>query len=114
MQGAAGPFDRLFEAPRGEMSGSDDSGAYKGIRIERAQTARPFDGFDRRFGLVARRVDMPSGQPGVSRVRVKRQGAIETRRRQRYLAGQEKQRPGGLPNRIGVIALGFERLSRQA
>jgi len=68
VQGAVGPFDRLFEAPRGEMSDSDNKDAVKGRRIERAQTARPFDGFDRRLGLVAQRVDIPSGQPGVSRV----------------------------------------------
>ena len=58
VQGAVGPFDRLFEAPRGEMSESDINGVAKGIRIERAQTARPFDGFDRRLGLVAQRVDI--------------------------------------------------------
>src|SRR6516162_496440 len=59
MQGAVGPFDRLFEAPRDEMSDSDISGVAKGMPIERAQTARPFDGFDRRLGLVAKRVDSP-------------------------------------------------------
>ena len=96
------------------MSGSDSSGIEKAIRIERAQTARPFDGFDRRLGLVAQRVDVPSDQPGVSRVWVERQGAIESRRRHRRLAGHEKRRPGGLRNRFGVIALGFERLSCQA
>jgi hypothetical protein len=37
------------------MSDSGISGAGKGKRIERAQTARPFDGFDRRLGLVALR-----------------------------------------------------------
>jgi hypothetical protein len=37
---------------------------------------------------------------------------IESRRRHRRLAGQDKQRKGSLPNRFGVIALGFERLSR--
>jgi len=56
VQGAVGPLDRLFEAPRGEMSDSNKKGV-KGIRIERAQPARPFDGFDRRLGLVAHRVD---------------------------------------------------------
>ena len=60
------------------MSGSNIRGVEKSIRIERAQAARPFDGFDRR------------------------------------LAGQEKQRPGSLRNRFGVIALGFERLAGQA
>ena len=95
------------------MSDSEIIGVAKGIRIERAQAARPFDGFDRRLGLIAPRVDNPSGQPGVSRVRVERQGAIESRRRHRRLAGQEKQRQGSLPNRLGVIALGFERLSGQ-
>src|SRR6516164_8725384 len=96
------------------MSESDNIDAEKGIRIERAQTARPFNGCDRLLGLVARRVDMASGPPGVSRVRVERQGAIESRRRHRRLAGQPKQRPGSLPNRFGVIARGFERLSSQA
>jgi len=80
----------LFEAPRSEVSGSDNKGAAKGIRIERAQAARPFDGFDRCLGLVAQRVDMPSHHPGVRRVRVERQGAIESRRRHRRLAGQKK------------------------
>jgi hypothetical protein len=61
-----------------------------------------------------RRVYTPSDQPGVSRVWVERQGAIESRRRQRRLADQEKQRPGTPANRFGVIALGFERLSGQA
>src|SRR5205085_12687329 len=113
-KGAAGPFDRLFEASRGEMGDADSSGIEKGIRIERTQTARAFEGLDRRLRLVAQRVDMPSDQPGVSRVWVERQGAIKSRRRHRHLAGQEKQRPGSLPNRFGVITLGFERLSRQA
>ena len=113
VQGAVGPFDRLFEASCGEMSDSDNTGVVKGIRIERAQAARPFDGFDRRLGLVAQRVDNPSGQPGESRVSVERQGAVESRRH-RHLAGQVKQRPGSEPNRVGVIALGFERLSGQA
>src|SRR5205814_7191312 len=45
VQGAVGPFDRLFEASRGEMSDSDITGVVKGQRIERAQTARPFGGF---------------------------------------------------------------------
>ena len=88
VQGAVGPFDRLFEAPRGDMSASGIAGVEKGIRVERAQTARPFDGFDRRVGLVAPCVDIPSDQPGVSRVRVERQRAIESRRRDRRLAGQ--------------------------
>ena len=114
MQGAVGPFDRLFKASRGEMSESVIGGVEKGHWIERAQTARPFDGFDRRFGLIAQRVDIPSDQPGVSRVRVERQGAIESRYRHRRLAAQVEQRPASLPNRLGVIALGFERLSRQA
>jgi hypothetical protein len=83
------------------MSDSDTTGLERGIRIERAQTACPFDGFDRRFGLVAQRVDIPSDKPRVSRIRVERQGAIESRRH-RHLAGQEKQRPGSLPNRFGV------------
>src|SRR5215469_6048265 len=48
VQGAVDPLDRLFEAPRGEMSGSDNTGVEKGQRIERAQPARPFDRFDRR------------------------------------------------------------------
>jgi len=96
------------------MSDSDTKGVEKGIRIERAQTARSFDGLDRHLGLVARRVDIPSGHPSVSRVWVERQGAIESRRRHRRLAGQPKQRQGSLPNRFGVIALGFKRLSRQA
>ena len=52
VQGPVGPFDRLFEASRGEMSGSDISGVEKGKWIERAQTARPFDGFDRRLGWL--------------------------------------------------------------
>ena len=43
-----------------------------------------------------------------------RQGAVESRRRHRRLAGQQKQRVGGLQNRFGVIALGFQRLSGQA
>ena len=69
MQGAVGPFDRLFEAPRDEMSDSDISGVAKGgMPIERAQTARPFDGFDRRLGLVAHRVDNPSGRPGAGKI----------------------------------------------
>ena len=55
------PFDRLFEASRDEMGGSDGSGVEKGIRIERAQAARPFDGFDRRLRLIAQRVDNPFG-----------------------------------------------------
>ena len=96
------------------MSDCDSVGVARGIRIERAQAARPFDGFDRRLGLVAQRVDVPSGRPGVSRVRVEREGAVESRHRQRRLAGEEKQRPGGLPNRFGVIPIGFERLSGQA
>jgi hypothetical protein len=75
---------------------------------------RPFDGFDRRLGLVAHRVGTSSGHPGVSRVRVERQGAIESRRRHRRLAGQAKQRPGSLRNRFGVAALDFERLSGKA
>ena len=86
-------------------------GAEKRIRIERAQTAHPFRGFDRRLGLIAGRVDIRSRHPGVRRVRVERQRAIERRRRHRRLASQEKQRVGSLPNRFGVIALGFERLS---
>jgi hypothetical protein len=53
--GAVGPFDRLFEAPRDEMSERNTMCQ----RIERAQTARPFEGFDRRLGLVAHRVDLP-------------------------------------------------------
>jgi len=57
VQGAVGPFDRLFEASRGEMSESDMNCVGKGQRIERAQTARPFDGVDCRLGLVAQRVD---------------------------------------------------------
>jgi hypothetical protein len=65
MQGAVGPFDRLFKAARGEMSDSEIIGVAKGIRIERAQAARPFDGFDRCLGLIAPGVDNPSGQPGV-------------------------------------------------
>jgi len=40
VQGAVGPFNRLFEEPRDEMSDSDIDGVEKGIRIERAQTAR--------------------------------------------------------------------------
>jgi hypothetical protein len=52
-------LSRLFEAPRGEMSDRDVNGVVKGIRIERSQVARPFDGFDRRLGLVAQRVDTP-------------------------------------------------------
>jgi len=48
--------------------------------------------------------------PGAGRVRVERQRAVESRRRHRRLAGQVKQRPGSLQNRVGVIALGFERL----
>ena len=114
VQGPVGPFDRLFEASRGEMSGSDISGVEKGKWIERAQTARPFDGFDRRLGLVAVPVDMPSDQPGVRRVRIDRRGAIENRRRHRHLAGEAKQRPGSLPERFGVITLGFERLAGQS
>jgi hypothetical protein len=47
----------------------------------------------------------------VSRVWVQRQGAIQSRRRYRRLAGQVKERVGSLRNRFGVIALGFERLS---
>jgi len=77
VQGAVGPFDRLFEAPRGEVSDSDIKGGDVGQRIEWAQTARPLARFDCRVGLVARRVDTPSGQPGVSGVRVERQGAID-------------------------------------
>ena len=50
----------------------------------------------------------------MGRVRVERQGAIEGHLRQRRLAGQQKQRVGSLVNRFGIIALGFERLSRQA
>ena len=57
MQGAVDPFDRLFEAPRDEMSDSDINGVARGMPIERAQTARPFDGLDRRLGLVAKRVE---------------------------------------------------------
>ena len=60
------------------------------------------------------RVDIRPVHPGVSRVWVERQRAIESRHRHRRLAGQVKQRPGSLPNRFGVIALGFERLSGQA
>jgi len=96
------------------MSDCDSVGVARGIRIERAQAARPFDGFDRRLGLVAQRVDVPSGRPGVSRVWVQRQGAIESLRRQRRLAGQVKQRPGSLLNRFGIVALRVERLSGQA
>ena len=114
VQGAIGPVDCLFKASRGEMSDSDIKGDGKGQRIERAQTARPLAGSNRRLGLVAQRVDIPSGQPGVSRVRVARQGAVKSRRRHRRLAGQVKQRKGSLPNRFGVIALRFERLSGQA
>jgi hypothetical protein len=58
-------------------------------------------------------VDIASGHPGVSRVWAERQGAIESRRHRR-LASQPKKRHGSLPNRFGVIALGFERLSRQS
>ena len=82
VQGVVSPFDRLFEAPRGEMSGNDTSGVEKAIRIGRAQTARPFDGFDRRVGLVSPCVDIPSDQPGMSRIGVERQGAIEPKLRQ--------------------------------
>src|SRR5215468_4642767 len=57
VQNAVDPFDRLFEAPRDEMSDSDINGVARGKPSERAQTARPFDGFDRRLGLVAHRVD---------------------------------------------------------
>ena len=52
MQGAVGPVDRLFEAPRGEMSDRNKNGGKKDTGIERAQTARPFDGFDRRLGWL--------------------------------------------------------------
>ena len=93
------------------MSASDIKREEKGKRIERAQTARPFDGFDRRLGLVAHCVDSPSHHPGVSRVWVERQGAIDSRRRERCLAGQEKQRRGSPANRFGVVALHFERLA---
>ena len=113
VQGAIGPFGCLIEASRAEMSDSVRKGVEKGKRIERAQTARSFDGLDRRLGLVARRVDIPSGHPGVSRVWVERQGAIKSRRSHRRLAGQPKQRHRSQPNCFGDIALGFERLSRQ-
>jgi len=114
VQGAIGPFGRLFKASRGEMRESDILGVGKGIWIKRAQAARPFAGFDRRLGLVAKRVDLSPCHPGVRRVWVERQGAIESRRRHRRLAGEDKQRPGSLPNRFGVIALRLECLSRQA
>ena len=39
---------------------------------------------------------------------------LESRRRHHRIASQETQRPGSLPNRFGVVALGFERLSGQA
>ena len=39
---------------------------------------------------------------------------LESRRRHHRIASQETQRPGSLPNRFGVIARGFERLSGQA
>ena len=68
VQGAVGPLDRLFEASRDEMSEREIAGGKKAIRIEWAQTARPLDGFDRRLGLVALRVDIPSGHSGVRRV----------------------------------------------
>ena len=108
------PFDRLFEAARGEMSGSNITGVEKAIRIERAQTARPFSGFDRRLGLVARRVDKSSNRTGASRVWVERQDAVESRRRHRRLSGEDKQRAGSLANRLGVIAPSFERQAGQA
>jgi len=72
VQGVVGPFDRQFEALRDEMSGSNIRGVEKGIRIERAQAARPFDGFDRRLGLVAQRVDTPPDHPCSSRIRIER------------------------------------------
>ena len=39
---------------------------------------------------------------------------LESRRRHHRIASQETQRPGSLPNRFGVVALGFEHLSGQA
>src|SRR6516162_11500688 len=39
---------------------------------------------------------------------------LESRRRHHRIASQETQRKGSLPNRFGVIALGFEHLSGQA
>jgi hypothetical protein len=73
VQGAVLPFDRLFKAPRGEVGDGDRMGGVeRGKWIERAQAARPFDGLDRRLRLVAKRVDIPSGQLGVSRIRVER------------------------------------------
>ena len=39
MQGAVGPVDRLFEAPRGEMSDGDSNGVERGMRIEWADRA---------------------------------------------------------------------------
>ena len=55
VQGTVGPFGRLFKASRGEMRESDILGIGIGIRIERAQAARPFAGLDRRLGLVPQR-----------------------------------------------------------
>ncbi len=114
VQGAIGPFGCLVKASRAEMSDGDRKGVEERIPIERARAARSFDRRDGRLGLVARRVDIASGHPGVSCVRVERQGAIERSRRRRRLAGQPEKRHGRLPDRFGVIALGFKRLSRQS
>src|SRR6516164_5909122 len=84
MQGPVGPFDRLFETPRGEMSDSDiNDVASIEIWIDRAQAARPFEGCDRRLRLVAHRMDNPFARPGESRVWVASKGAIESRHRHR-------------------------------
>ena len=56
MQSAVGLLDRLFEAPRDEMSDSDIKGVDEGQRIKRAQAARPLEGINRRLGLIPRRV----------------------------------------------------------
>jgi hypothetical protein len=42
VQGAVGPFDRLFEAPRGEMSDSHINGVTKGQRIKASGAIRKF------------------------------------------------------------------------
>ena len=56
VQCALGAFDRLLKASRREMSDRQANGVPIAERIERAQTLRPIDGFDRRLGMVAQRV----------------------------------------------------------
>ena len=95
VQGAVGPFDRLFEASRAEVGKCDVGGVPKPERIKRAQTLRPLAGFDRHLGLVANRVEEPSNHPGGRRIRIEHQGAVEDRCTQCHFVGENEERVGG-------------------